>query len=281
MIAPALSIVVTCKGRLAHLRQSLPRMAAQAGCECIVVDYDCPDGTAGWVRNTHPAVKLVEVPSAPRFNAGRARNLGAACATGEWLAFIDADVLVEPGFAAALGDQLRRGRFYRPQPLQRETMGCVVCHRSNFHAISGYDEVLENYGGEDVDLYYRLGRSGCAAAVFDASLLSPLAHDDHLRTAHHEIADVELSRLINSAYNHIKFDLMRESDSLSLPEETRRLVYGEVRRALLDPRRGAAGSAQVAVTLPIRHHVPVPGGWEVRRRWTFDIEPASARRSPP
>ena len=37
---PAICFVVTCKGRLHHLRQTLPALAAQAGTECVVVDYD-------------------------------------------------------------------------------------------------------------------------------------------------------------------------------------------------------------------------------------------------
>lgn len=280
-VAPRLSIVVTCKGRLAQLRQSLPRMVAQPDCECVVVDYDCPEGTAAWVGAEYPAVKCVTVADAPHFNIARARNLGARAANAEWLAFVDADVLLEAGFAAAVGGLLRRGRYFRPRPLARETMGCVVCHRGDFHAMGGYDEVLENYGGEDVDLYFRIERSGCVAASFDAALLRPLAHHDDLRTAYHEIADVDRSRLVNSVYNHVKYDLMREAGTPSLPEETRRRVYAEVRNALLDPRRDAASPAQVTLALPLRQDVPVPAGWEIRRRWTIEIAPAPARRRTP
>ena len=50
---PLLTLVTTCKARLAHLQQTLPQMMAQtrhddAGgsddVRCIVVDYDCPEG---------------------------------------------------------------------------------------------------------------------------------------------------------------------------------------------------------------------------------------------
>lgn len=273
--APLLSIVVTCKGRLAHLRQSLPRMTAQADCECVVVDYDCPDGTAAWVRASHPRVRLVEVAAEPRFNAARARNLGAKAATAEWLAFVDADVLLETGFAPTLGGLLRRGQFFRPQPVTRETMGCVVCHRGDFHAVGGYDEVLEDYGGDDVDLYQRLLRFGSVATPFDAALMRSMPHDDNLRTAFQSIADVDLARLVNSAYNHIKYDLMRESDLLVLPRETRAAVYAEVRRAVLDPRRDEGGTAQITVALPERARVPIPAGWTIRRRWVFELAPAA------
>src|SRR5260370_11681104 len=43
MVHPRLSVVVPCKGRLQHLRRSLPTFVAQPDSEVIVVDYDCPD----------------------------------------------------------------------------------------------------------------------------------------------------------------------------------------------------------------------------------------------
>jgi hypothetical protein len=44
---PRLSIVTTCKGRLHHLRRSLPGFLAQPDTQVIVVDYDCPEDTIG------------------------------------------------------------------------------------------------------------------------------------------------------------------------------------------------------------------------------------------
>ncbi|MBM4221050.1 MAG: hypothetical protein FJ170_03775, partial [Gammaproteobacteria bacterium] len=75
---PALSFITTCKGRLQHLMQTLPKMAAQPGTETIVVDYDCPDNSGDWVAANFPAVRVVRVKDQPIFVASRARNLGAA-----------------------------------------------------------------------------------------------------------------------------------------------------------------------------------------------------------
>ncbi len=269
---PSLSFVVTCKGRLNHLRQTLPRMASQPDAECIVVDYDCPDGTAAWVRENYPAVKVVKVEQAPRFHVARARNLGARAATREWLAFIDADVLIEPGFASDVAGALRYGNYFRPLPLTRETWGSFVCHRGDFFALDGYDETLEDYGGEDSDLYLRLNQFGRCCSFFDGKLLRSLPHDDQLRSAHFEIADIELSRRVNSFYNHIKYDLMRESGQNVLPAETRRAVYAEIKRTLLEDWQRGERSSRITITLPVRHVIPVPEGWAIKRRWTYDIE---------
>ena len=62
MPLPFVSIIPTCKGRLHHLRETLPSMLAQdyAGdWEIVVVDYDCPDGTFEWVKSLdHPRVQV-------------------------------------------------------------------------------------------------------------------------------------------------------------------------------------------------------------------------------
>ena len=64
---PLLSIVTTCKGRLHHLRRSLPRFLAQPNTEVIVVDYDCPDGTSDVVAREFPAARVVAVKDRPHF----------------------------------------------------------------------------------------------------------------------------------------------------------------------------------------------------------------------
>ena len=74
---PRLSIVTTCKGRLHHLRESLPTFLAQPDCETIVVDFDCPDRTAEVVAREFPAARLVALKDEPHFDIDRARNAGA------------------------------------------------------------------------------------------------------------------------------------------------------------------------------------------------------------
>ncbi len=272
LAATLLSYVVTCKGRLEHLRQTLPRLTAQPDAECVVVDYDCPDGTAEWARANCPTAKIVKVEHAALFHLSRARNLGARAATREWIAFLDADVLIEPGFTNSLAGILRYGSYFRPLPITRETSGSFVCHRGDFFALNGYDETLEGYGGEDNDLYFRLNHFGRSCASFDGRLLSSLPHDDKLRSAFYEIRGIEINRLINSLYNHIKYDLMRVSGQNGLPVEMRRAIYVEIRRTLVESWQLGEFSGRINITLPIRHEIPVPNGWAIKRRWTFDIE---------
>ncbi len=89
-----LSLITTCKNRLPHLKQTLPLMLQQPHAEVIVVDYGCEQGTAAWVKEHHPAAKLVQVNDDPVFCVARARNMGAKNASHELLCFVDADVLL-------------------------------------------------------------------------------------------------------------------------------------------------------------------------------------------
>jgi glycosyltransferase involved in cell wall biosynthesis len=110
-----ISAITTCKGRLEHLKQSLPALMA-TGMEVIVVDYDCPDQAGAWVQANWPQARVVAVSDRPRFNRSAARNLGAAAATGEWLVFLDSDAIAAPAFVSAVEPLLKAGVFLLPNP---------------------------------------------------------------------------------------------------------------------------------------------------------------------
>ena len=229
--APVLSLVTTCKGRLEHLRQSLPRMAALGpGAEVVVVDYDCPDGAAAWVRSALPAAVVVEVKDRPRFNAAQARNLGAAAASAPWLFFIDADVLAQGPVLPAITPRLAPGRFLTPDPRPPGLWGAVVVAAEDFARIGGYDEVFQGWGAEDDDLLFRLQRAGLEHGRFDSAGLDAIAHDDTLRTRHHDERDLRLNALVNAFYLSVKKDLA--ALGVDPGPDNRRTLYDDVRRCV-------------------------------------------------
>lgn len=270
---PGLSMITTCKGRLAHLQRTLPLMAAQGGdCEVIVVDYGCPDGTAAWVANHFPEVKLVEVRGETAFHVARARNLGARAAQAPWLMFVDADVLLPPGFAAYMRPLLAPGCYYRPAPLTPDTWGSLLVSRDAFLAVGGYDEVLRDWGGEDDDLYHRLDAfAKCAPNSFPGSMVTALTHDDTARTRFFGESDRWLSQRINVFYLHIKYDLMLLAGGQTPDPAVLLSVYEEVRRTV---RQAAARDAQrvhFTVGLPVRPSVPLRLS-SLSRTLIYDLE---------
>ena len=268
----AISFVTTCKGRLAHLQQTLPHMVAQgADCEVVVVDYDCPDGTAAWVNANHPAVRVVKVEAEPLFRHARARNLGAKAANGDWLAFVDADILLHADYSGRLIPLLQARHYYRPESTQLDAWGNVICRKSDFDAIGGYDEVMCGWGGEDDDLYLRLSLLGSEAASFPGELVEAIGHDSADRVRFSDVSDRWVTQRAHALYCCIKFDLMRVSNQLILPLSMRQAIYDEVRRTVVADAGRAAPVSRITIHLPTELRIPMHD-WTIRRQWTFDLE---------
>ena len=271
--APALSIVTTCKGRLAHLQQTLPSIAAQAGAEVIVVDYDCPERSGAWVEANVPQARVVRVAGAPFFKIAHARNLGAAQARGEWLAFVDADMLLEPDFAARAMPLLGEGAYYRLDSAQAAAFGTVLVRRADFEAVGGYDEVIEGYGTEDRDLYLRLEAAGRRRELLPGAWGRSLEHAREDSVRHYEIKDSALNQRINATYVQIKQDLARQFGAGFLAPEARRGIYAEVRRAFREAAASGQPATRINVTLPPALDVRLYG-WQMARVWTYYVNPA-------
>lgn len=230
---PRFALVTTCKGRLEHVRQTLPRLSRQADSEVVVVDYDCPQHVGAWVRSAHPEVKVVEAPGRPLFNLSEARNLGVAATAAPWLVFLDADVLAAEDLTRRLEPLLQPKTFLRPAPRPAELWGALVVSREDFDAVGGYDEAFEGWGSEDVDMTTRLELAGLSAQTFRGDLLASLPHGEADRTRYHAIGDRWLNVRVNTLYRAIKTDLIRLQAQLDLA--TRQRIYACVRDAVTIP----------------------------------------------
>jgi hypothetical protein len=225
-VAPGLSAITTCKGRLEHLKITLPALMADPGLEVVVVDYDCPDRASDWVRASWPGARLVAVEDRPVFSRSEAKNLGAAAASGEWLVFLDADVLIDQGFAARLEPLMKPGLFLLADPRPGDLWGAIVVRREDFERLGGFDEAMQGYGSEDVDLLERLMITGVREGRFPSLGMHVITHDEASRTRFHDLKDVQQSSTINGFYRTAKNDLLRQGVVLGL--EARRKLYADV-----------------------------------------------------
>src|SRR6185437_5929558 len=74
--------------------------------ETIVVDNNSTDSTAELARQAGARVVFE-----PINQIGRARNAGAAHATGDWLLFLDADSLLSPDLLADIVRVIESGKY--------------------------------------------------------------------------------------------------------------------------------------------------------------------------
>ena len=145
--------------------------------EIIVVDNNSTDTTAELAGRAG-----AQVIFEPFNQIGRARNAGAAVATGDWLLFLDADSVLTPGLLADIlrvikeGKSVGCGSTLRMQGLPwwanwtlqlwtgtsilfRWAAGAlVVCRRDAFREVGGFNEEL--YAADEISLSERLKRWG-------------------------------------------------------------------------------------------------------------------------
>lgn len=230
---PKFSIITTCKGRLRDLKKTLPEFLKQARAEVIVVDYDCPDGTAEYVSRTHPAVRLVKIENQAGFNLAHARNLGAAQAKGRYLAFLDADVVIAEDFAARIEQQMTARTFalFGPQGKNSLRGSCVV-DRESFAAIDGYDELLSGYEGEDLELYVRLRLLGCRQITLGADMILEVIEQDTEERERFRAPDLKRQFLRGQLYSSAKEMVMAVQGTPVLSAGLKEKLLAEVNRNL-------------------------------------------------
>lgn len=102
---PRVSVVIPCFNAERFIAATLRSVYAQTGTalEVIVVDDGSTDGSAALVQREFPQLRLIR-----RANGGvaAARNAGIAAATGDWVAFCDADDIWLPGKLQAQFDAI-------------------------------------------------------------------------------------------------------------------------------------------------------------------------------
>ena len=146
--------------------------------EIIVVDNNSTDTTAEFARQNGARVVFE-----PLNQIARARNAGAAAATGDWLLFVDADTLVSGDTLAEMLSAIdtekyigggavlcydRTPPFWKfflvvsnriVIPLLRWTAGCFMfCRADAFREFGGFDQKL--FAGEDVEFGKAMQRWG-------------------------------------------------------------------------------------------------------------------------
>lgn len=209
MAEPSWSVIIPTHNRCEFVGVAIESVLAQSegDLEVIVVDDGSTDRTGDVVR----AIPDTRVKLLQQTNAGisSARNAGAECAAGRWLAFLDDDDRLHPNYlerfrqiletsgcvAATCGARLRArdGRSIgsrRPMPTSPAfdgvvawfTSGTLVLERGVFVEIGGYLDGLQC--SHQTELAFRLldwcGASGACIAAVDELLV------DLERAAPHE-----------------------------------------------------------------------------------------------
>jgi glycosyltransferase involved in cell wall biosynthesis len=145
--------------------------------EIIVVDNNSTDNTASLARATG-----AQVVFEPINQIGRARNAGAAAATGDWMLFLDADSVLNPELLADILGLIKEGKsvgcgsiismhglpWWAALTLQLWTStsilfrlapgALIVCRSDAFRDVGGFNQTV--YAAEEIGLSVQLKRWG-------------------------------------------------------------------------------------------------------------------------
>lgn len=183
-------------------------MIKQPDSEVIVVDYGCNQNTAEWVKNNYSEVKIIKVTDAEEFHLTRARNIGAANATGEWLLFIDADIIL---IGTMLTRWLKMNKkdeiFFIVDKVGDSKTGTCICSRQDFDYVGGYDEVFTKWGCEDLEFYERLMLHDIKMKLYPNNLIDFIDHDDILRQL--DLGNKDLQNRRGKIYRSIMKDIFQ------------------------------------------------------------------------
>ena len=175
--------------------------------EIIVVHPFGDVDTADAARELSSCGAPIVIIEGPDTGPGPARNAGLAQASGEVVAFLDADDVWPDGKLAsqldrlavaphvdAVGGLTTRFEVLDDAALEPSSdgdivtelapaLGMMICHRSMFDRIGSFDEDL--FYGEDIELFMRMRDLDVPLAILSAPMLYYRRHANSMTTAGH------------------------------------------------------------------------------------------------
>jgi glycosyltransferase involved in cell wall biosynthesis len=277
--SPTVGFVTTCKGRLHHLKETLPLIVADHPDEVIVVDYDCPQGAGAWVASNYPNVRVVYVRDGSAFRLSRARNEGIKASTADILCIIDADILVKPGFVAWIKQRADRRVFFRQATDNgrrvTQSWGTFVCPRRLLLEVGLYDEAFDGWGGEDDDIYYRLKTNGSVESSFPLDFVRAISHGSDERFALYQQKDKHFHLLMNDLYSSAKrIALGLVWPAKELPYEVRQQIWEEIKRSV------ATLEKETVIRIRLSREGRIPPSFHVDKTVTIELKVGGTQSRP-
>ena len=220
-----ISVVIPVRDGMPWLEEQLRALDAQRceeAFEVIIADNGSTDGSLAFASDwseTHRNVRVVDASGLAGTSA--ARNAGVVVASGEYLAFCDADDVVLAGWLAACVTALRAGdvaagRFdfwslndippADPMPPATRQLGFLpaglganlAVRRDAFDAVGGFDEQF--VPGEDIDLCWRLQLQGYTFVDAPGAVVAKRARSDFWSAFHQAYTYGQCGPLLHRRY---------------------------------------------------------------------------------
>lgn len=209
-----LDIVMPCKGRLNHAYAAVDGLLKQTykDWKLNFVDFACPDKSGDKIvdkfhdKDLNKIVTLKAAALENYFNLAESRNFGAKHGQGEYIFFMDADTILEnPDWLDMAMKSIRSpGGAYLCGWVNGKATGNLLVRRSDFIKVDGYNELMQGWGYEDIDIYFRLDQAGLKRVGFPAGI-DNIQHGDEYRVLFYKEKNVHKSNRKNVAISNVKF----------------------------------------------------------------------------
>lgn len=196
-------LCTTCKGRLEHIQQTLPRnLADNPNATFVLLDYSSDDNLAPYLKENHAAdiasghLVVYQFDTTGPFQMAHAKNMAARLGIIEGadvLVTLDADNFAGQNFDRFVADNIKPGTFLCPDfprikslphgPLRpaRGYAGRLAIRPQEFVKMGGYCETFDTWRGEDIDMIARMRRLGFTMTHIEDRFLNAIPHTAAVR----------------------------------------------------------------------------------------------------
>ena len=173
----SIAVITTCFGRWHHLLKSWQNWKQLSGAEIefVIVAAGPDDAPIKITQDEYFDGVLVRVRNCDYYRPSYLRNVGAKVSRSDYLAFVDADILLDSRWAAfcvselvSNADLIVHSSTYNNKDAGGVS-GTLAISRWLFEKVNGYSENLDGrWGYEDTDLIIRAQRAGGRVSSYPA-----------------------------------------------------------------------------------------------------------------
>lgn len=209
-----ITFCTVCMNRLHHLKITLPQNLLDnkdsSNAKFLLLDYNSKDGLEDWIKsNLNREIadgRLVYYrTNAPQsFHRSHSRNLAFKLANDGLICNVDADNFTGKHFSEYLTKLYEKNKpcimavdRMNLKGVLRDVVGRICLSKQSFLNVNGFDESMQDYGFEDVDLVNRVNAIGCSVIYMkESKYLKAISHSNLERFAEENITKLLADVLI-------------------------------------------------------------------------------------
>lgn len=222
-----ISFLTSVMNRTHHLKQTYLHnidccISNNKNCELefVLLNYNSKDDTDEYVKkNIQPHSKYIKFnyiknTNAKYFDMSLTKNILGKFATSEILCWLDADNFIYDNFVEFIYESFcDNENIVMNVDYSKKTSGMcgrVVCTKTHFNEIGGYDQKMNGWGYEEIDFINRSVKYGKTRINIPLKFLGKINHSESERMRNYEVAHTEL---LSHSHSHSQMKFKSNYDN--------------------------------------------------------------------